>query len=241
MELASTTKDAPESKDTDALLSKQTKYPRIFVCMTLLFCVGGASGVAIGWELLFLCQKFPVAVRFRNGVFARDHEFVAVFHVAPSMLHPMSEEGRGSGWAWNGVKGNATIDYGCWFVPVEETPRSVYVNVRRSLRTRTRREVADVLGSDCVTPSCEDNDADRRWCERARALGYDSIQTLHGNNGNAEIVLCYGGCMTERLAASGCVPVELHDATGRNCSCPKSTEVLACGDDSVPYDDTYCL
>lgn len=171
----------------------------------------------------------------------RDFEWVSVQHLAPKCFNEKAEEGFGRGWVDADPNPNPRprpdpVGYGCWFVVVEDATHSVRVNTRRVLAVETRAQAAAALNVTCLEETnCQGYADDLLWCQRAMALGYDSIQTVsaHGIMQRNEIVLCYEGCMQERLYESGCVPVETRNAQHEVCSCNSATKALSCGDDQV--------
>ena len=98
------------------------------------------------------------------------------------------------------------IGYGCWFFFSEGRSldpmgfggqfkvvegSGVAVNVGKSLRVDTRAEASAALGLDCADPPlCEKPKTmqDKLYCEKAVALGYDSIQ----------MALPHMSCLTEK-------------------------------------------
>ena len=78
---------------------------------------------------------------------------------------------------------------------------------------------------------------DSTWCGRARARGYDSIQvarstpdTPYVTYRRAELIVCTGGCMTQRDLRTSCPPLELRTGVRaeRPCSCDAAVPILNC-------------
>lgn len=153
-------------------------------------------------------------------------DWVPVIRVAPSCIG--AEEGLSHGWSFPGRQDHIYYKYGCWFLVDPDSP--VMVNVRHVLSVRSRREAAEVLGSDCTDVYCRLGTGDLLWCEHAIALGYDSIHVEKSHESDrTEIVICYDDCITRRLYETLCVPhMEFHDRANRVCECDKTSEVLAC-------------
>ena len=142
--------------------------------------------------------------------------------------------------------------YGSLFKVTEGS--GVAVNVGKSLRVDTRVQASRALGLPCADPPlCERPGTvqDKLYCERAVHLGYDSIQfarphiacltpecmrTQHNLN-PPEIVICSGGCMTQRVGGA-CPPsgVQLRRVSSDGyaqdlgpCRCSDESDVLNCG------------
>lgn len=127
-------------------------------------------------------------------------------------------EGYGHGYAPSHLHGN--VSYGCWFYPVPSAELSV--NVRRVLRANDRAELHGMLN---LTSDGHDN----LWCTKANELNYDSIIVAQSNVKRiAELVLCYGTCMTEpmRTACPGNVTVRKHGK--RACRCNVHSQLMTC-------------
>jgi hypothetical protein len=158
-------------------------------------------------------------------------------------------------------KWGADVGYGCWFFfssPISafgvainvSTGSGVAINVGRSLRVNTRAEASKALGLPCADPPlCEKPGTvqDKLYCERARERGYDSIQfarphVLCGKGERCfsanppEMVLCTGGCMTERTE-SACPPgVELRRMGSKGtCKCSEDSDFINCGHNAMLY------
>lgn len=170
----------------------------------------------------------------------RDFEWVSVQHLAPRCFQEEAYEGsRG----WTGMDPNPhpsdPVGYGCWFVVTEDTTHSVRVNTRRVLSVENRSQAAAALNITCSsTTNCAGYADDFLWCQQAMALGYDSIQTVFAHPPPSFVhwnvlVLCYEGCMKQRLHDSGCVPVETRNARHQVCSCNPATKVLSCSNDQI--------
>ena len=82
----------------------------------------------------------------------------------------------------------------------------------------------------------------RSWCRRARSRGYDSIQ-LSDYHHSPELVLCYGGCMSEHVRTA-CVPASVPvrsapsstEGTDCNTECDNRSALLNCGGAAVTCD-----
>lgn len=187
----------------------------------------------------------------------QDFEWVHVQHVAPKCLNAKAEEGFGRGWvdvessfilSTDPRSRRDSVGYGCWFVvidPAFSSKTGVRVNTRRVLVVESRTQVAAALNTTCLEVSkCEAFADDFLWCQKAISMGYDSIQMVSAHGHRNELVLCYGGCVQERLHESGCVPVETRsERDGEACSCHPDTKVLSCLDQILSCGDSnqvYC-
>lgn len=131
---------------------------------------------------------------------------------------------------------------GCWFFV--GTGTGVFVNVRRVLRLPSRATMDKIVASwlHQGRPS-----SDQEWCSFALAKGYDSIvvatesdklghfkyirhDSNHTGRGNAELIICYGGCAAQHVR-SACPPVELRTGVdaSRPCACDARHAILNCG------------
>ncbi len=176
------------------------------------------------------CDVLPKTGDYKN---VSDYEWVNVFRVAPYCVG--GEEGLGMRLLF---PNRSYGPYGCWFVKVAPSPDTARVNVRRVLTRSTRTSMAVALGQPCKDDGCYYQTGDNLWCEAAAALGYDSLYIQHSHSmGRPEIVLCYGGCMTQNLKKSACVPVDTRSEDLSPCDCESSTEVLSCNNNSKKCDD----
>ncbi len=166
-----------------------------------------------------------------------DYEWVNVFHIAPYCFG--GEEGLGMRLLF---PNRSYGPYGCWFAKVAPSPDTARVNVRRVLTRSTRMSMAVALGQPCEGGQCYAQSGDNFWCEAAVALGYDSLYIRHSHHmpGRPEIVLCYGGCMTQNLRNSACVPVDTRSQDLFPCICNNSTEVLLCNNNLKKCND-FCF
>ena len=159
------------------------------------------------------------------------------------------------------------VGYGCWFFfstgPVIDKTfylgagvnltnlagSGVSVNVGRSLRVDTRADASAALGLPCADPPlCEKPGTvqDKLYCERAAALGFDSIQFARphrtclsddcvGTNPQ-ELVLCTGTCMTEEVTEACPRGVQVKQLDSNTvCDCSSDSHVLNCGRGSKLY------
>ena len=155
----------------------------------------------------------------------------------------------------------AKIGYGCWFFFADprlqnysygsdfkvKNPSGVQVNVGKSLRVDSRVDASRELNLSCADPPmCHEPNTvqDKLYCERAVAMGYDSIQfarphlpclveqCLSGPPGwTSELVMCTGGCMTQPVPGA-CPPpgvkLKRSDDSGP-CTCSNNSDALNCG------------
>ena len=149
-----------------------------------------------------------------------DHEWAAVTRVATDCILGANgtgltyddgerfTEGRNRGWP--GDAGRAAYafhpsaashksrwGYGCWFYLMRGAPAAI--NVGRSLRAQTRREVHATLGIPCPAsdPLCTTPPGDKLYCELASKLGYATIQIAQAHfNARPELIACHGKCMS---------------------------------------------
>lgn len=196
---------------------------------------------------------------------AADHTWTEVTRVSTacimgddgrSLHYPDGElftEGRSRGWpgdagrdayAFNpeAASPRSRWPYGCWFYLVRGT--GIAVNVGRSLRAFTRRDVHARLGISCADGSyCTAPPGDKLYCHLAVKAGFQSIQIARAHfNGRPELIMCAGRCLT---AAVGdvCPPLPLHalrssgraaDRSGtgpendRRCRCNHESALLSC-------------
>ena len=152
-----------------------------------------------------------------------------------STIHGFSE-GFGTGFPAFDNSGK-NVSYGCWFylLPVAE----VYINVGRSLRMLTRRDVAIYLNSSCVRTlndlQCYTHSGDNDWCTLASRLGFDSIMIAQSHATKiAEIVTCTGECMTEPVTGT-CPPVPMKKEDKSECDCNNKSVLLTCTPNSFPH------
>lgn len=86
---------------------------------------------------------------------------------------------------------------------------------------------------------CTHGPGDKYWCERARALGYDSIQVRRGSaiafgkkrKPWSELIVCTEQCGNRMYRDSACVPVAR--TIGKSgvvsaCDCPHGAPLLSC-------------
>lgn len=111
------------------------------------------------------------------------------------------------------------------------------VNVGKSLRVKTRGEVAKTLGLPCGHyPWCSGDKSpqDKMWCTKAQELGYDSIQIQNSGHAQSELLVCKG--CGEAALNGACPPLELRrgswDTTKSPCECSDAGDNLNCGEDA---------
>ena len=157
--------------------------------------------------------------------------------------------------SWN-VKNNLWegVNYGCWFSPLQPPlPRGtgIFVNTGRSMRFWTRidahrffkgfgnwtRVEADgvyvAVGSDATTQRKQHAHAkvdDAHWATKANAMGYDSVQLLHGADSMPELLVASQSCLTQTRAILTCPPVELRTGARAHliCRCSDAQTFLNC-------------
>jgi hypothetical protein len=130
------------------------------------------------------------------------------------------------------------VGYGCWFHVAKGT--QIFVNVGKSLRVKNRCGAHKALGiSEGATPgdlTCESpgvRPGERLYCERARDLGYDSIQIAQTHQSSVPtLVICSGKCMTEPVKRA-CPPLDLQDKENKTCACEDRAGVMTCGNMST--------
>ena len=206
--------DARRTTEKEELLpvKDRTRHYYAYAGVAVLATTAAAT---VYWSRL---QRMPA--HYANLTFPADHELVCATRISTRCKTPPYSEGLGSGY--NDQRPNTP--YGCWFSI--STAADTRVDVRRSLRASSRRQMADMLGSECDDMLC----SDMRWCERARALGYDSLMIAKQPNNpifGPELVLCYGDCMTRPLDGA-CPPVALYGVNGSRCACNADSKVLTC-------------
>ena len=183
-----------------------------------------------------------------------DHEWAAVTRVATDCILGANgsgltyddgerfTEGRNRGWP--GDAGRAAYafhpsaashksrwGYGCWFYLMRGAPAAI--NVGRSLRAQTRREVHATLGIPCPAsdPLCTTPPGDKLYCELASKLGYATIQIAQAHfNARPELIACHGKCMSAAVRGA-CPPLPLQraDRPGERCKCDRRSAHLGCG------------
>ena len=100
------------------------------------------------------------------------------------------------------VNASTRLNYGCWFV---HSPGSgIWLNLRKTLRGGDIADMRRLLGLPTHFSDGTPYQSNRLFCERAVALGYESIYWhIHGW---VEVVACYGGCATQRVKGA-CPPI----------------------------------
>lgn len=96
---------------------------------------------------------------------------------------------------------------GCWFY-LAPSASGIWVNVGKSLRVRTRKDAHEALGIPCHDQSvCNDRfaPAEKLYCTRAMAMGYDSIQIIEARNDGGisppqpNLIMCSGACARDEV------------------------------------------
>ena len=156
-------------------------------------------------------------------------------------------EGKNRGWPGDAGKAAYSFHppaashrgrwpYGCWFYLVRGA--GIFVNVGRSLRALTRRDVHRQLGIPCEEredPYCTRPPGDKLYCHLARQRGFDSIQIAQAHfNARPEMIVCQGKCATTAVRTA-CPPVPLrsHGGGRRPCKCDKRSALMNCGEAQV--------
>lgn len=160
-------------------------------------------------------------------------------------------EGRNRGWPGDAGRGaynflpeaaaaRSRWPYGCWFYLMRGT--GIAVNVGRSLRAATRRDVHARLGIPCAAAGfCTAPPGDKLYCYLAAKAGFNSIQIARAHfNGRPELIVCSGKCMTAAVGGA-CPPIPLRaggataasqyrkDSTHAKCRCNHASALLNCG------------
>ena len=129
------------------------------------------------------------------------------------------------------VNASTRLNYGCWFV---HSPGSgIWLNLRKTLRGGDIADMRRLLGLPTHFSDGNPYQSDRLFCERAVALGYESIYWhIHGW---VEVVACYGGCATQRVKGA-CPPIPLLTNEFDECLCDDHAFNLNCGCDDLYFD-----
>ena len=185
-----------------------------------------------------------------------DNTWVEVLRGASTCVG-QSAEGLSPGQSWDHGEKYASFEpaaaaadgiwpYGCWFFLGPGS--GVAVNVGKSLRVSTRKELHDKLAIPCGEGAngdpldarhehCADAGppGDKLYCHRALKQGYDSIQIVNAfydtNPNQPNLVICSGGCATQEVRGA-CPPVPMQDGAGKHCDCDNSRVEINCGADS---------
>ena len=122
------------------------------------------------------------------------------------------------------------VPYGRWFY-FHASGSGVFIDVGKSLRASTRRDVAHKLGLRCLGDdvNCY-SPADYLWCALALWQGYDSIQIWESHSYHSkELVHCGGSCAIRLNFVDTCpTGVNLTDVDGMPCNCSDSSGRLNC-------------
>ena len=129
------------------------------------------------------------------------------------------------------VNASTRINYGCWFV---HSPGSgIRINLRKTLRGGNVADMQRLLGLPSHFSDGNPYQSDRLFCQRAVALGYESI--YWHSHGWIEVVVCYGGCATQRVKGA-CPPIPLYTDEFDECLCDDHAFNLNCGCDDLYLD-----
>ena len=197
------------------------------------------SGIQV--HLARTLQREPDRSQPDRHRFHADHAWIEVYRTITNT-------------SWN-VKNNLWegVNYGCWFSPLQPPlPRGtgIFVNTGLSMRFWTRidahrffkgfgnwtRAEADgvfvAVGADARQRKQHAHTKvdDAHWATKANAMGYDSVQLLHGADSMPELLVARQSCLTQARAILTCPPVELRTGARAHltCRCSDARTFLNC-------------
>ena len=195
---------------------------RAWIAMLVAFStVAGVAGLI--WCFRHQSREKPIAKLYK------DFEFAEVFRISAPCLknvHPDMREGLSFGWPGPETERmQRPVRYGVWFLMVQPKATGIFVNVGRTIALENREEGWRITGKK----------QDTRWCEYARANGFDSIQIrLDGpRRTHSELVLC-DDANTRAPSLGPCASGLLFRAGGAlvPCNCSQIPNSVNCvGDD----------